>query len=236
MVVNLNTASQDKLLRAGLTAAEVREIEQFRKDNAVFHTKAELKQHCGFSSSRYEEIKDQFTTRRLRRSSYNWKVRPTEYRRQHGDMRDDWDVGHIIARANRGAYHPANYVPMSRAYNQKLKDLHDGVIFAHLSKARVREAVRASRVQTQCLLTFNEALQMKRNAWHNMEELELIREGKGQIAEGRISVAEDSGGVEDRKVPQAAGGVEVCEVSEACLCDAEYCERLIREWIDRYGR
>ena len=48
MAVDLNTASRDKLLWAGLTAAEVKRIQQFKKDNAVFHTKAELKQHCDF--------------------------------------------------------------------------------------------------------------------------------------------------------------------------------------------
>ena len=130
MVVDLNTASSGSLQEAGLTAAEVEEIEQFKKDNAVFHTKVELKQHCGFSSARYEQIKDRLTTHRLQDSPYNRKVRPTEYRRQRGDMSDDWDVGHIIARANRGADHSANYVPMSRAYNQELCHLHDGVIFA----------------------------------------------------------------------------------------------------------
>ena len=65
MVVDLNTASRAKLLGAGLTAAEVDKIEQFRADNEVFHTKEELKKHCGFSRARYEEIKDQLTARRL---------------------------------------------------------------------------------------------------------------------------------------------------------------------------
>ena len=51
MAVNLNTASRDMLLWAGLTAAEVEEIEKFRTDNAVFHSKEELKELCGFSSS-----------------------------------------------------------------------------------------------------------------------------------------------------------------------------------------
>ena len=150
-------------------------------------------------------------------------------------MRDDWDVGHIIARANRGADHSANYVPMSRDYNQKLKDLHDGVIFAHLSEKRVREAVRASRVQKVCPLTFNEALQKEHNAFRNMKE--LFKEGKGKIGEGVYVV----GGVEYHKVPESSGivedsgGMEVRQVGEDCLCDAEYCEWLIREWIDRYG-
>ena len=121
MVVNLNTASRDKLLWAGLTPAEVKEIEQFRKDNAVFHTKAELKKHCDFSSARYEQIKDQLTAHRLRHSPYYRKVEPRKYRRKHGNMSDDWDVGHIVARKNAGADHSANYVPMSRAYNQELK-------------------------------------------------------------------------------------------------------------------
>ena len=212
MVVDLNTASSGSLQEAGLTAAEVEEIEQFRKDNAVFHDKEELKELCGFSSARYEQIRDQFTTHRLQDSPYNRKVRTTEYRRKHGNMSDDWDVGHIVARKNAGADHSANYVPMSRAYNQKLKDLHDGVIFAHLSEARVREAVRASRVQKECPLTFNEALKRKHDALDDMKELKLFKEGQCQIAETYL----------------------VCG-TEDCLCSAEYCERLIREWIDQYG-
>ena len=216
MVVDLNTASRAKLLGAGLRAAEVDKIEQFRADNAVFHTKEELKKHCGFSRARYEEIKDQLTARRLQRSPYKWKVKPKDYREDRGDMRDDWDVGHIIARANRGADHPANYVPMDRAYNQKLKNLHDGVIFALLSKDRVKEAVRASRVQKQCPLTFSEALQMRKNASHNIK---LLKEGKGKVAQSTHVV----GGMEDR------------EVDEACLCDAEFCEWLIREWNKHYS-
>ena len=210
MVVNLNTASRDKLLQAGLTPDEVKRIQQFRKDNAVFHSKEELKEHCGFSSERYEEIKDQLTAHHLQDSPYKWKVKPRDYRREH-NMRDDWDVGHIIARANRGADHSANYVPMSRDYNQRLKNIHDGVIFAHLSEKRVREAVRASRVQTQCPLTFGKALKMKREALENLEELQLFREGRCQIAETYL----------------------VCG-TEDCLCSAEYCERLIREWNDHY--
>ena len=221
MVVDLNTASRNRLLAAGLTAGEVQRIKQFRADNAVFHSKEELKEHCGFSSERYERIKDQLTARSLRRSRYKWRVKPKDYRQDRGDMRDDWDVGHIIARANDGADHPANYVPMDRAYNQKLKNLHDGVIFAHLKEDRVREAVRASRVQTQCPLTFNEALQKKHDALTNCQELELFKEGRGLVAE-------DSG-VESREVAHAVCG------TEACLCDPEYCKRLIREWIERYG-
>ena len=222
MAVELNTASRDMLLRAGLTADEVKRIQQFRTDNAVFHSKEELKEHCGFSSERYKEIKDQLTT-----YPYSQKVRPTEYRRKRGDMKDDWDVGHIVARAKAGADHPANYVPMARDYNQKLRHLHDGVIFAYLSEERVREAVRASRVQNKCLLTFSEALEMKRKALEDLEELQLFREGRGRIAEG----------VEVRQVPQAraVGGVEVRQVDEDCLCDAEYCERLIREWKEHYS-
>ena len=216
MAVDLNTASRDILLWAGLTAAEVKRIQRFRTNNAVFHSKAELKKHCGFSRARYKEISDQLTTHCLQDSPYNRKVEPRKYRRQRGDMRDDWDVGHIIARANAGADHSANYVPMSRAYNQKLRHLHDGVIFAHLSKKRVREAVHASRVQTQCPLTFNKALKMKRNALHNIKELKLFKEGKGLIAE-------------------SSGGVEAPQFTEACLCDAEYCEQLIREWEEHYN-
>ena len=216
MVVDLNTASRGVLLGAGLTAAEVDKIEKFRADNAVFHTTAGLKKHCGFSRARYEEIKDQLTACRLEPSPYEI-VEPRKYRQDRGDMRRDWDVGHIIARANRGAYHPANYAPMDRAYNQKLKNLHDGVIFAHLSKDRVKEAVRASRVQKQCPLTFNKALRKRKNALHNIEELKLFTEGKGKVAEAAV------GGMEDR------------EVDEACLCDAEYCEWLIREWNKHYG-
>ena len=136
MAVDLNTGTKDILLWAGLTAAEVKRIQRFRTNNAVFHSKAELKQLCGFSRARYKEIRDQLTTHCLQDSPYYQKVEPRKYRRQRGNMRDDWDVGHIIARANAGADHSANYVPMSRDYNQKLKDLHDGVIFAHLSKAR----------------------------------------------------------------------------------------------------
>lgn len=220
MVVDLNTASRAKLLGAGLRAAEVDKIEQFRADNAVFHTKEELKKHCGFSRARYEEIKDQLTARRLQRSPYKWKVKPKDYRQDHGDMRDDWDVGHIIARANHGANHSANYVPMDRAYNQKLRDTHDGVIFAHLKEDRVREAVRASRVQTRCQLTFNEALQKKHDALNDLQELKLFKEGKGQVAQAAVF------GIESRKVAEP---YPVCG-TEDCLCDAEYCERLIREW------
>ena len=221
MVVDLNTASRNKLLQAGLKAGEVQRIKKFRADNAVFHSKEELQEHCGFSSERYERIKDQLTARRLRRSPYKWRVKPKDYRQDRGDMRDDWDVGHIIARANQGADHSANYVPMDRAYNQKLKNLHDGVIFAHLKEDRVREAVRASRVQTRCPLTFNEALQKKHYALTNCQELELFKEGRDRVAE-------DSG-VESREVAHAVCG------TEACLCDPEYCKRLIREWIERYG-
>ena len=216
MVVDLNTASRNRLLGAGLTAGEVQKIKQFKIDNEVFHSKEELKKHCGFSRARYEEIKDQLTARRLQRSPYKWKVKPKDYREDRGDMRDDWDVGHIIARANRGADHPANYVPMDRAYNQKLKNLHDGVIFALLSKDRVKEAVRASRVQKQCPLTFSEALRKRKNASHNIK---LLKEGKGKVAQSTHVV----GGMEDR------------EVDEACLCDAEFCEWLIREWNKHYS-
>ena len=212
MVVDLNTASGDVLLGAGLTAAEVDKIEQFRADNAVFHSKEELKKHCGFSSERYEQIKDQLTARRLEPSPYK-KVEPRKYRKDRGDMRRDWDVGHIIARAKQGAYHNANYVPMSKAYNNKLRHLHDGVIFAHLTEDRVKEAVRASRVQKQCPLTFSEALQMKRDVFCNLKELKLFKEGRCQMGETYL----------------------VCG-TEACLCNDEYCERLIREWIERYGR
>ena len=220
MVVDLNTASRNRLLAAGLTAGEVQRIKQFRADNAVFHTKAELKEHCGFSSERYERIKDQLTARRLRRSRYKWKVKPKDYRQDRGDMRDDWDVGHIIARANRGADHSANYVPMDRAYNHKLRDIHDGVIFAHLKEDRVREAVRASRVQTRCPLTFNEALQKKHDALNDFQELKLFKEGRGLVAQAAVV------GMQGHKV------VEPYPVSgtEDCLCSAEYCERLIREW------
>ena len=219
MVVDLNTASRAKLLGAGLTAAEVDKIEQFRADNAVFHSKEELKKHCGFSSERYEEIEDKLTARRLQRSPYKRKVKSKEYRRKH-NMRDDWDVGHIIARANHGADHNANYVAMSRAYNQKLRHIHDGVIFAHLKEDRVRRAVCASRVQTRCPLTFNEALQKKHDALTNLQELKLFKEGKGLIAEAAVF------GIESRKVAEP---YPVCG-TEDCLCDAEYCERLIREW------
>ena len=221
MVVDLNTASRNRLLAAGLTDGEVQRIKKFRADNAVFHSKEELKKHCGFSRARYEEIEDQLTARRLRRSRYKWKVKPKDYRQDRGDMRDDWDVGHIIARANQGADHPGNYVPMERTYNHKLRHLHDGVIFAHLKEDRVREAVRASRVQTRCPLTFNEALQKKHDALNNRQELKLFKEGKNRVAE-------DSG-VESREVAHAVCG------TEACLCDPEYCKRLIREWIERYG-
>lgn len=120
-------------------------------------------------------------------------------------MRSDWDVGHIIANANHGADHPANYVPMARGYNRKLQNLHDGVIFAHLSNEKLREAVCASRVQTQCPLTFGEALQKKRAAFDNIKELGLYIEGLHQVEE-------TDGSMEDK------------------LCDAGYCERLIREW------
>ena len=211
MVVGLNTASGDMLLGAGLTAAEVDKIEQFRADNAVFHCKEELKEHCGFSDARYNQIQDQLTADRLQRSPYKRIVKSKEYRRKH-NMRDDWDVGHIIARAKQGADHPANYVPMSRAYNRDLRHLHDGVIFAHLTEDRVKEAVRASRVQTQCQLTFSEALRMKRDVFCNLNELKLFKEGRCQMGETYL----------------------VCG-TEACLCNDEYCERLIREWTERYG-
>ena len=208
MAVDLNTASRDILLWAGLTPAEVKRIQQFKKDNAVFHTKAELKQHCDFSSSRYEQIKHELTAHHLQGSQYGQEVSTRKYRRKRGDMRDDWDVGHIIARANGGADHPANYAPMARDYNRKLQNLHDGVIFAHLSDEKLREAVRASRVQNECPLTFNEALQKKHDALHNMKELKLFREGWGQVEE-------TDGSMEDK------------------LCDAEYCERLVREWNEK---
>ena len=227
MVVDLNTASRGMLLGAGLTAAEVDKIEQFRADNAVFHTTAELKKHCGFSRRRYERIKDQLTARRLEPSPYKI-VEPRKYRKDRGDMRRDWDVGHIIARANRGADHPANYVPMSRAYNHKLKNLYDGVIFARLSKDRVKKAVRASRVQKQCPLTFNKALQKRKNALCNIEKLELFKEGKGKVAQAAV------GGTE-AECRHVVGGMEDHEVDEACLCDAEFCEWLIREWNKHYG-
>ena len=220
MVVDLNTASRDTLLGAGLTASEVQRIKKFRTDNAVFHTKEELKEHCGFSRARYEQIEDQLTAHRLQRSEYSQEVKTRKYRRDN-NVRDDWDVGHIIAHANDGADHPANYIPMARGYNRKLRHLHDGVIFAHLKEDRVREAVRASRVQTQCSLTFDEALQKKHDALNNCQELKLFKEGRGRVAE-------DSG-VESREVAHAVCG------TEACLCDPEYCERLIREWIELYG-
>ena len=204
MVVDLNTASRDVLLGAGLTASEVQRIKKFRADNAVFHSKEELKKHCGFSRARYEEIKDQLTARRLEPSPYEI-VEPRKYRQDRGDMRRDWDVGHIIANANDGADHPANYIPMARGYNRKLQNLHDGVIFAHLSDEKLREAVRSSRVQTQCPLTFSEALQKKRAAFDSIKELGLYIEGLGQVEE-------TDGSMEDK------------------LCDAGYCERLIREW------
>ena len=64
-----------------------------------------------------------------------------------------------------------------------------------------------------------------------------IKEGKGHIAESGSRVAEDSGGVEDRKVPQAAGGVaQFVKLVKLVSVSAEYCERLIREWINHYGR
>ena len=219
--VDLNTASRNRLLGAGLTDGEVQKIKKFRADNAVFHSTEELKKHCGFSRARYEKIKDKLKVRRLRHSPYKQIVKPKDYRQDRGDMRDDWDVGHIIARANRGADHSANYVPMDRAYNHKIRDIHDGVIFAHLKEDRVREAVRASRVQTRCPLTFNEALQKKRDALNDFQELKLFKEGRGRVAE-------DSG-VESREVAHAVCG------TEACLCDPEYCERLISEWIELYG-
>ena len=192
MMVDLNTASGPKLLQTGLTPAEVRKIKQFRKDNAVFHTKEDLKKHCGFSRAQYEEIKDQLTTHRLQDSPYYQEVRPTEYRRQRGDIKDNWDVAHIIARANGGADHPANYVPMSRPYNRRLENLHDGVIFALISDEMVREAVRASRVQRRCPLTFSKAMQLKKDALDNKEE--LIREGQGQVdVESTVNSSSENG-------------------------------------------
>ena len=94
------------------------------------------------------------------------------------------------------------------------------MIFAHLKEDRVREAVRASRVQTLCQLTFNEALQKKHDALNNLQELELFKEGKGLVAESVVV------GMQGHKVAEP---YPVCG-TEDCLCDPEYCERLIREW------
>jgi len=210
MEVDLNTASRQFLRDAGLTDNEVRRIKKFIRDNAVFHSKTELKDHCNFSSQRYNEVQDKLTARRLQCSPYTQEVQTRKYRKDN-EVKADWDVGHIIAHANGGANHPANYVPMARDYNRALQDRHDGVIFAHLSDERLREAVRASRVQSGCKLTFSEA---KRRAQKVLKILD--------IREATLLV---------KGFDKIDGGYDETEGSmETRLCDADYCEMLVREW------
>lgn len=213
MEVDLNTASRQFLLDAGLTDDEVSIIEPFIWDNAVFHSKTELKDHCNFSSQRYNEVEGKLTARRLPYSPYYQVVQTRKYR-EDNKVKADWDVGHIIARANGGADHPANYVLMARDYNRSLQDRHDGVIFAHLSDERLREAVRASRVQSGCKLTFSEA---KRRAQKVLEIVD-IRETT-LFVEGfdKIDGAHD----------------ETDGSTEALLCDAHHCQRLVRKWDEK---
>ena len=213
MVVDLNTASRRCLLGAGLTDNEVRKVEQFKRDNTVFHSKEELKKHCDFSRVRYDSVKDQLTAQSLQDSPYSRVIQTRKYRKDH-KVAADQDVGHIVAHANGGADHPANYVPMARNYNRSLGSHHDGVLFAHLSDERLKQAVGASRVQTGCSLTFNEAKRMKQQALSNFRELQLYKEGRGCV-----------------------GGYDETDGStEAQLCDADYCERLIREWNEKYPK
>jgi len=213
MEVDLNTASRQCLWDAGLIDSEVSIIEQFITDNAVFHSKTELKDHCNFSSQRYNEVEGKLTAQRLQYSPYYQEVQTRTYRKDN-KVKADWDVGHIIARANGGADHSANYVPMARDYNRSLQDRHDGVIFALLSDERLREAVRASRVQSGCKLTFSEAKRMAQKVLEivDITEATLFVEGFNKID----------------------GGYDETEGSmEALLCNADYCERLIREWDEK---
>lgn len=71
-----------------------------------------------------------------------------EYRRllePHGLIKPDQHVCHIIATANGGADHPANYSVFSQAYNTSTKHLHDDLTCYLVGEATAKEAVEASR-------------------------------------------------------------------------------------------
>ena len=124
-------------------------------------------------------------------------------------MQSDWDVGHIIAKANGGANHPVNYIPMCRGYNRRLQHLHDGVIFGHIPDEDLREAVCASRVQTGCTLTLEDCRQDRKEALSH--DLLLFVQGLGQVG----------GGHEE---------IDGFPLNKDWLCDRDYCHRLVTEW------
>ena len=207
MVLDLNTATKPQLRAAGLTDRQVTRTLEFRRDNAVFHSKKEWKEYCNIPDDLYEQRKDTLVASKQEKSGEYETVSRATYRRRENIRDPNTHVSHIIAEANGGADHPANYVLADGRYNQQLQHLHDGVMFAHMSEERLRKAIGVSRVHGY-RGTYSEALQKKRNALLNLQQLNLYREGLGRVYGGD----ETDGNIESR------------------LSIQDYCRRLIEEW------
>jgi hypothetical protein len=81
------------------------------------------------------------------------------------------DVAHIVAKANGGANHRDNFIPMPHNINQALGHRRDDIMYAYAGAERTRKAVLISRRLGSSRETVDHAEQLRLEAKKDLEEL-----------------------------------------------------------------
>ena len=188
-IMNLNSKKLVWTSFKEITKELASKIFSFREKNGVFVNKEELLK-AGVPQDVYMKIKDQLECNRLEMP----QMTTTQYRTENlATIRAleeksgcNFHVGHIVAKANGGANHPHNYIPLPADTNMKLQHRHDDLMFVLAGKERMDKAILISRMMNGFHLTVEEGEQQRLVAKKQLQDqLELKKSRQNALKEAK---------------------------------------------------
>lgn len=225
-MTDINTATETQLKGIpGIDEVTVSKILAFREENEVFVNKEELRK-AEVPQHIYDRVKDHLECRPV---EVEQTSRKTHRRRNHDDIearekknKCKYHVGHIVAKANGGADHPDNYIPLPADTNMKLQHRYDDLMFAFAGKEQTADAVRISRK----LNGYSETVQEAENRRQKAEK--ELKEEYPKVTQARQRALR---AIREARLETDAGPDFPAELDlEKARVDQEYCEFVIGIW------